>query len=164
MGTQPLPATGGDTQRWLTPRWILDALGGFDLDPCGAPGWGTADRVYTPEADGDGLALPWSGRVWLNPPYGRYMAGWLERLARHGQGTALIPARTDTAAFHDYVWDAADAALFLRGRVTFLRPDGSEPVANSGSGSVLCAYGPRDAEALAACGLAGRFINLAAAS
>ena len=58
------------TTTWLTPPGIIDALGPFDLDPCGHPGWPTADRlICLPD---DGLAADWpaSDRVWLNPPYG----------------------------------------------------------------------------------------------
>lgn len=69
--------------------------GTFHLDPCGYPGWATADRlICLPD---DGLAVPWDGRVWLNPPYGREVWTWLDRLAQHGHGTALIFARTETA-------------------------------------------------------------------
>lgn len=57
------------TTTWLTPLNITDALGEFDLDPCGYPGWPTAnDLICLPD---DGLAADWYGRVWLNPPYGR---------------------------------------------------------------------------------------------
>lgn len=157
---QPMPRTTPDTERWLTPRWILDALGHFDLDPCGAPGWPTADEVYTPETHGDGLSLPWRGRVWMNPPYGSTMPAWLERMASHEHGTALIFARTDTAAFHEYVWKYASAVLFLRGRISFLRPDFIEAEANSGAASVLIAFGNEDAEILRTCGLVGKWIDL----
>lgn len=161
---QPMPRTTRETERWLTPRWVLDPLGHFDLDPCGAPGWPTADEVFTPETHGDGLSLPWHGRVWMNPPYGHVMGSWLERMAHHGHGTALIFARTDTATFHDFVWDAATALLFLRGRITFLQSDLSKPIANSGAASVLIAYGDDDAEILAACGLPGKFVRLEVAA
>lgn len=157
---QPMPATTPETERWLTPLSLISALGEFDLDPAGAPGWPTARHVYTPEQHGDGLSLPWSGRVWLNPPYGATMGAWLERLARHGHGTALVFARTDTASFHEYVWPHATALLFLRGRLTFLRPDGSEPGANAGAPSVLIAYGDRDAAQLERASSAGAFVRL----
>lgn len=72
--------------RWLTPLTLIEKLGAFDLDPAGAPGHPTATEVWTPENVGDGLSLQWSGRVWLNPPYGREMRAWVERLAQHGNG------------------------------------------------------------------------------
>lgn len=146
--------------RWLTPLPLIHALGDFDLDPCGAPGHPTAAEVWTPEAVGDGLSVPWHGRIWLNPPYGRTMADWMRALAQHGTGTALIFARTETALFHEWVWPHATAILFLRGRVTFLDPQGVAASANSGAPSVLIAYGEGDAAALAASGLDGHLVAL----
>jgi len=89
----------------------------------------------------DGFAAEWEGRVWLNPPYGPRAAGWLKRLAAHGQGTALIFARTETKMFHRYVWRAASGLLFLEGRLRFYKPNGIVGKANSGGPSVLIAYG-----------------------
>lgn len=111
--------------RWLTPLTLIAKLGAFDLDPCGAPGHATAKAVWTPEDVGDGLSMPWHGRVWLNPPYGRAMREWVERLAEHGDGIALVPARVDTALFQDVVFKG-DAVNFMRGRVRFLLPSGEE--------------------------------------
>lgn len=84
---------------WLTPPEILRALGTFDLDPCSPTDrpWDTAKIHYT-KID-DGLAKPWHGRVWLNPPYGNKTKSWLSRLALHGNGIALVFARTETKSF-----------------------------------------------------------------
>lgn len=150
----------GRNDRWLTPLPLIEALGTFDLDPCGAPGHATAETVWTPEEVGDGLSVPWFGRVWLNPPYGRTMVDWMRQLALHGTGTALIFARTETALFHDWVWPHATAILFLRGRVTFLDGSGIAASANSGAPSVLIAYGDGDTDALAASGLEGHLVRL----
>jgi hypothetical protein len=71
------------TTTWLTPPRILEALGEFDLDPC-APlerPWDTAKKHYTTEDDG--LIQPWFGRVWCNPPYGKEMNAFLERMVTH---------------------------------------------------------------------------------
>lgn len=72
---------------WLTPPDIIKGLGSFDLDPCSPVNrpWDTADRHYTIEDDG--LMQPWSGRVWLNPPYGREATAWLDKLG--GMETVL---------------------------------------------------------------------------
>ena len=157
--------TGRDTSDvWLTPPHILTALGGadsFDLDPATPPvqPWRTARARYT-EAD-DGLALPWFGRVWLNPPYSRpAYERFMAKMARHDHGVSLIFARTETAAFHAYVWRAASALLFFDGRLFFHHPDGRRAKGNAGAPSVLCAYGPADADILANCGLAGQFVRL----
>jgi hypothetical protein len=154
------------TTTWLTPPHIQPALGGwqaFDLDPCAAPAprpWPTALRMNA-EADGDGLTLQWDGRVWLNPPYTSSEIGdWLARLADHGRGTALIFARTETAAFHAQVWDRASGLLFLSGRLHFHDAAGVRAGANAGAPSVLCAYGPDDMDRLAAADLTGAFVPL----
>lgn len=150
---------------WLTPPPILDALGGwqsFDLDPCAAPApqpWRSARRMNT-HAEANGLLIEWDGRVWLNPPYTSGEIGrWLERLAEHDNGTALIFARTETDAFHRHVWERASGLLFLRGRLNFHRPDGSTGD-NAGAPSVLCAYGRDDMDRLAASDLDGAFVPL----
>lgn len=147
------------TDIWLTPRHILDALGPFDLDPCSAPDptlWPTAHQHYTLPTDG--LSEPWHGRVWLNPPYGQHAWVWLDRLADHGRGTALIFARTETAGSVEQVWQKADALLFLHGRLHFHRPDGTRAEANSGAPSVLIAYGDEDVERLRFSGLDGSLV------
>lgn len=146
------------TTTWLTPPHIIDALGKFDLDPCAAPGWKTADRhIILPE---DGLIAEWEGRVWLNPPYGNAVWEWLDKLAAHGNGTALIFARTETAGFVEQVWNKATALYFLHGRLHFHYPDGTQAKANAGAPSVLVAYGDADAEKLRTCGLPGTYVHL----
>jgi len=134
---------------YLTPREILAPLGAFDLDPCAAPSprpWPTAARhIELPE---DGLAVEWSGRIWCNPPFGREAAAWLERMAAHGNGIALVPARTETAMFYRSVWGVATGVLFLRGRPHFHRADGSRLPYNSGAPIALIAYGHMNAAVL----------------
>lgn len=133
---------------WLTPPHVLAALGEFDLDPC-APisrPWDTAKEHYT--AMDNGLAKPWLGRVWCNPPYGLEAEKWLDRLAQHGNGIALIFARTETRMFFDHVWRRADAVCFIEGRLHFHHVDGSRAKANSGAPSCLVAYGGENVRAL----------------
>ncbi len=146
------------TTTWLTPPHITDALGEFDLDPCAASDWVTAKRhIILPQ---DGFAANWSGRVWLNPPYGMAAWAWLAKLADHGRGTALIFARTETAGFVSEVWLKASGILFLHGRLFFHHSDGTRAAANSGAPSCLVAYGEADATQLAKADLPGTFIAL----
>lgn len=146
------------SDEWLTPPDLLAKLGRFDLDPCSPirRPWDTAARHFT-VAD-DGLAQEWRGRVWLNPPYGRETARWLDRLAEHGNGVALIFARTETTAFFAQVWRRATAALFIEGRLHFYRVDGTRAEANAGAPSILVAYGQNNAASLLESGVAGAFI------
>ncbi len=152
-------APAGKTNEWLTPPEIIRALGPFDLDPCSPVHrpWDTA-RVHYSTRD-NGLAQKWAGRVWLNPPYGPHMKDWLERLADHANGIALVFARTETAWFYSHGWSRADSLLFLRGRLRFHRVDGSRANAFAGAPSVLLAYGQQNVDALRRCGLPGAHVT-----
>lgn len=151
------------THDWITPPHVIEALGGadsFDLDPCQCrtQPWPCARRgIVLPT---DGLAEPWEGRVWCNPPYSIHASPWLAKLARHGRGTALIFARTETEMFHAHVWGVASAVLFFAGRLFFHRPDGRRADHNAGGPSCLIAYGEEDAAALRCSGLGGFVVSL----
>ena len=150
----------GRTDEWLTPPEIIRALGPFDLDPCSPVNrpWPTAARHFTVEDNG--LMRSWEGRVWLNPPYGPETGDWLMRLASHGNGIALIFARTETEMFHRYGWDRADAMLFLRGRLHFYNVCGERAKLNAGGPSVLIAYGKANVDALRFSGIKWRLVEL----
>ena len=124
----------GKTDVWLTPMWVIDALGPFDLDPCGEEHHKTAKTIYT----NSGLDIPWFGKVWLNPPYSQ-AEKWVERLASHGNGVALIFNRMDTKMHQKYV-RLADSVLFIEGRIPFLTKD-LEKRGNPGCGSILMSFG-----------------------
>jgi hypothetical protein len=153
----------GATDEWYTPPSIIDALGSFDLDPCAQPPprlWDTARSHWSIEDDG--LSMEWFGRIWLNPPYGKSTATWLRRLAEHGNGIAIVFARTETESFFRYVWPKADALLFIRGRVRFFNQEGVQPPGSCGAPSVLIAYGAENAAALERSNIAGAFVRLRA--
>lgn len=139
---------------YLTPPEWLAKLGAFDLDPCAAPSprpWSTAAQHI--ELPDDGLAAEWYGRVWCNPPFGREADVWAERMAAHGDGILLLPARTETKTWHQHVWPVATAVMFVRGRPHFHRVDGSRLPYNSGAPIALIAYGDSNQLALASSGL-----------
>lgn len=149
--------TIGKSQTYITPRWLLDALGPFDLDPCAADPrpWDCAAHNWT-EA---GLDRTWFGQVFLNPPFDRYQVKhWVNRLAQHGNGIALLHARTEAAWFRP-IWEAASGILFLAQRIKFCDVAGKEHPANSGAPVVLAAFGDGHARRLSICGVAGYFIS-----
>jgi len=149
------------TDVWITPKFILEALGIFDLDPCSHidhPWPIGKNQYYLPQ---DGLALPWIGRVWLNSPYTTQgCENWLGKMAKHNHGTALSFARTETKWFHAHVWNKATGILFLEGRLYFHYIDGSRAPANAGAPSCLISYGLEDLEILARSQLKGKLVVL----
>ncbi len=125
----------GKTNSWYTPRWILDSFDDFDLDPCGDKRWDTAKKIY--EEKDDGLTLPWFGRVWMNPPYGKHTKTWLNKFVNHGNGICLVFARTDTLWFQDYA-NKMDWLLFVKGRIRFVNSETLDIAdRNPGAPSVL---------------------------
>lgn len=147
------------TVEWLTPPELVIKLGEFDLDPCSpinAPFFHAKNNFTISD---DGLSKDWFGRVYLNPPYGRGMELWLEKLKLHGNGIALIFARTETKCFFEHIWNNADAILFVKGRIRFYHISGIQ-AGTPGAPSVFIAYGRENALALKNSGIEGRFLNL----
>jgi len=145
---------------WYTPAWIFDELGlVFDLDPCHPATripWIPATKTYSlPQ---DGLTLPWEGKVWCNPPYGKHTGAWLRKMHEHRNGVALVFARTDCKWAHDYVFNA-DAILFLSGRVKFVDGLGVTGDSGAGCGSMLIAWGADNVDALRRLSGKGKFIG-----
>ena len=144
---------------WLTPPELVKQLGEFDLDPCSpidAPFYHATNHYTIVD---DGLSKEWKGRVYLNPPYGRGMELWLEKLKYHGNGIALIFARTETKCFFEHIWHDADAILFVKGRIKFYHVSGIQG-GTPGAPSVFIAYGKENAIALQNSGIEGRFLSL----
>ena len=116
----------GASDEWFTPPEIFDALGlRFDLDPawsssphCAVP----CARAYAKDCGADGLANPWRGLVWLNPPFGGRFGHvpWCIKFFEHGNGIALIRAYTSSSWWHDLM-PRAEMILFPRGKTKFIR-------------------------------------------
>jgi phage N-6-adenine-methyltransferase len=119
------------TDQWATPQDFFDqqnALHGpFDVDVC-ADATNAKCAVYF-DKDIDGLAQPWVGKCWMNPPYGRDIGKWMKKAKESaGAGTVvvcLVPARTDTKWWHDYAM--AGHIVFIRGRLKFGGSKNSAP-------------------------------------
>jgi hypothetical protein len=136
---ETLNGNSAGTDEWLTPPKLVKALGEFNLDPCfSSPRpWDTAKVHYgLPQ---DGLALPWNGFVWCNPPYGKATEAWLKRMSEYRHGLILIFARTETRMFRKYIWESARALLFIYGRLAFFHADGT-PADSAGAPSCVVAY------------------------
>lgn len=111
-----------NTNEWATPQAFFDELNkefDFTLDPCATPQNAKCARYFTKEVDG--LAQSWRGEtVFCNPPYGRDISKWVEKAYRETlSGGAilvvmLIPARTDTSYFHDYIYQKTRSTVYSR--------------------------------------------------
>lgn len=119
------------TDLYETPQDFFDQLDAefhFDLDVCALPENAKCKRYYTPEMDG--LSQPWGGVCWCNPPYGHEIGGWVRKaqLASTAGSTVvmLLPSRTDTAWFHDWIYGKAEIR-FIRGRLKFSGSKNSAP-------------------------------------
>lgn len=113
------------TDEWATPQSLFDELNNefhFDLDPCATSENHKCEMFFTKYDDG--LSKEWGGhRVFINPPYGRQIKKWVQKAYEESQTkntlcVLLLPARTDTKWFHDYIYGKAEVR-FLRGRVKF---------------------------------------------
>lgn len=118
-----------NTDQWATPEYLFNGYNqvyNFTLDAC-ASDWNYKVNNYYTEED-NGLEQPWTGVVWCNPPYGRQIKDWIRKGYESAQQGAtvvmLIPARTDTAYWHEYVMKGR--ITFLRGHIKFIQPDGTE--------------------------------------
>ena len=110
---------------WGTPQDFFDKLNdefNFDLDPCAVKETAKCKKYFTPEIDG--LQQSWDGfRVFCNPPYGSEIKHWIKKAseARGGVVVMLIPARTDTRYFHDYIYQKKNVEVrFIKGRLKFV--------------------------------------------
>lgn len=160
------PGNVSATDTWLTPPYIVDALGTFELDPCAAPAprpWQFAPNDYDITQGQDGTVLPWSGRAWCNPPYGKLARPFIDRSSIHPDGgITLIFARTETSVWQDIIWPRATGILFLAGRLSFYKADGTKG-GTAGSPSALVAFTDADAGVLRHCGQRGAFFPLPSA-
>lgn len=140
---------GGETNDWITPKWIIDAFDTkasnkemfFDLDPCISitQPWLTARDGYSVEQNG--LLQNWYGMVYCNSPYGNNVITWARRMAEHGNGIMLIFARLETKTWQNVIFPTADGYLFPKRRIAFAKPNGITPKSSAGAPSAFVAWG-----------------------
>jgi site-specific DNA-methyltransferase (adenine-specific) len=116
-----------ESENWATPQDLFDRLDyvfNFTLDPCASDDNFKCKKYYTKEING--LTKDWGGhKVFCNPPYGRDNTGaWIKKCYEESRkpGTvvvALIPVRTDTRWFHDYIYPSNAEIYFVKGRLKF---------------------------------------------
>lgn len=113
------------SDNWATPTDLFNKLNEefhFNLDPCANAYNHKCDRYFTKEQDG--LKQNWGGnRVFCNPPYGKEINKWVLKCSEESKKNntlvvMLIPARTDTRWFHDYIYEKAEIR-FIKGRLRF---------------------------------------------
>lgn len=119
-----------NTDMWETPQDLFDAYNSvydFDIDVCAVPQNAKCERYFTPDVDG--LKQDWVGTCWMNPPYGRQIGKWVRKAYEESKNgsviVCLLPARTDTAWFHDYCMKGK--IELLRGRLKFCGSKNSAP-------------------------------------
>ena len=121
-----------NSDEWATPQNIFDSLDAefnFNLDPCATTENHKCTNYFT--IDMDGLKQKWAGyRVFCNPPYSNISA-WVEKAFRETRNdntlvVLLIPARTDTKYFHDFIYQRAEIR-FIKGRLKFGESKNSAP-------------------------------------
>lgn len=121
------------SNEWTTPQHLFDELNqefNFTLDPCATEENAKCSKYFTIEDDG--LSKDWSNDVvFMNPPYGREIKKWIKKAYEESLNGAtvvcLIPARTDTMYWHDFIFDKADDIRFLKGRLKFGNGKNSAP-------------------------------------
>lgn len=125
------------SNEWTTPQYLFDELNdefNFTLDPCATDENAKCSKYFTIEDDG--LSKDWSNDVvFMNPPYGREIKKWIKKAYEESLNGAivvcLIPARTDTTYWHDFIFDKADDIRFLKGRLKFGNGKNSAPFPSS---------------------------------
>jgi phage N-6-adenine-methyltransferase len=118
------------TDMWSTPQSTFikyNAIHNFNLDVCATDENAKCLNYYT--KDQDGLKQNWQGVCWMNPPYGREIGLWMRKAYESSllgaKVVCLVPARTDTAWWHDYAMKGE--IEFLRGRLKFGDAKNSAP-------------------------------------
>lgn len=151
----------GKSNTWFTPEAYTKYLGPFDLDPCTESfrPHDIAKNNICFDTGGDGLKEDWSGRVWLNPPYGRTVGKWLNKLAIHGNGIALVFSRMETKWAQEMLGKAT-AVFFIEGRITFIPADKDKPTSNAANGSMFIIFGEHNVISVLESGINGSLMRL----
>lgn len=135
---------------WQTPAGVTEMLRPIDLDPCAGPDTDIGDRNLRKQDDG--LTSPWSGRVFVNPPFSDKEA-WLRKAVSEQDQTdvvfVLTPDSTDTISWwHEFVEPHADYVWFAEGRVSYIVPETGEPKGSPTFGTAINVFGDPGSDTL----------------
>lgn len=113
-----------NSEEWETPQNLFDELNdefNFDLDIAASEKNHKCKRYFTKENSAFEHRNEWKGNIWCNPPYGRTIQKWIEACSEYnGLSVMLLPARTDTKWFHEYIYKNKRVEIrFLKGRLHF---------------------------------------------
>lgn len=139
----------GKSDEWYTPGYVFAAMGvTFNMDVASPEEDCPADAWCERAIFGDSLSKPWSGFVWMNPPFGKRngLEPWLTKFFDHGNGVALTPDRT-SAPWWQAASDRTDLLLFCSPKIHFI-PGPGVKASSPGTGTTLWAIGPQGCEAL----------------
>lgn len=122
-----------NTPEWETPQDFFDELNKefkFKLDVCATPKNRKCEKYIIKEVDS--LRVDWTkqtkGWKWMNPPYGREIGEWIKKASQERKVVALLPARTDTKYFHEYIYKKKNVEIrFIKGRLKFSNAKNSAP-------------------------------------
>lgn len=146
------------SDEWYTPIEFINALGHFDTDPATPVDMRnkTADVMYN--KNDNGLEQEWKGRVWLNPPYSApLIQQFMEKMAKHGNGIALLMPKFGSVMFRELVYPYCDGIFILEKRIKFFDYNWIQqksPV----STSILVAYGQNNIDAILNSGIKGTML------
>ena len=138
-----------------TPRWVWEPLGAFELDPCAGPDTTIGRTNYAIERGEDGLALPWFGAVYCNPPFSQKGA-WIKRMVAHGRGLMILPER-GSAPWFGPLAQAAGSYWVMGQKINFIGGPSSNNL-----GSVLFPFGDEARSRLLESGLPGHLVDVVA--
>jgi len=120
------------TDLWSTPKYFFDELDNefnFTLDVCANSDNAKCSKYFDKEMNG--LEKDWTGNVWCNPPYGREIVNWVKKASEEiekdycNKIVMLVPSRTDTNWWHQYVIN--EKVRFIKGRLKFGGHSNSAP-------------------------------------
>ena len=126
--TAPSVHFSSKTDEWSTPTALFNTLNDefhFTLDPCATEENAKCPTFFTKKEDG--LSMDWGRHTtFMNPPFGRAIGKWVKKASENPLSVCLLPARTDTRWFHDYILNKAEIR-FIKGRLKFGESKNSAP-------------------------------------